>query len=79
MGSTHFHLESDRWFVHRAPDGSISHFQHGGAGAGFTSALIRRPKDHIYIAILGNLQYDTQFKIGDGCRERLDSWLSDRR
>jgi CubicO group peptidase (beta-lactamase class C family) len=67
------------WFVHRAPDGSISHFQHGGSGAGFTSALVRRPKDHVYIAVLGNLDSNTQFKIGDGCRERLDYWLSGRR
>jgi CubicO group peptidase (beta-lactamase class C family) len=67
------------WFVHRAADGSISHFQHGGGGAGFTSVLLRRPKDHVYIAVLGNLQYNPPFQIGDGCRERLDAWLSGRR
>jgi hypothetical protein len=30
----------------------------------------------VYIAILGNLTYNTEFKIGDGCRERLDAWLA---
>jgi CubicO group peptidase (beta-lactamase class C family) len=64
------------WFVRNASDGSISHFQHGGAGAGFTSILIHRPKDHVYIAVLANLGYETELKIGDGCRERLDGWLS---
>lgn len=63
------------WFVRKAPDGLISHFQHGGGGAGFTSVLIHRPKDHVYIAVLGNLNYDTEFKVGDGCRERLDAWM----
>jgi D-alanyl-D-alanine carboxypeptidase len=46
------------WFVRRGQDGSISHFQHGGSGAGFTSVL----------------NYDTELKIGEGCRERLDAW-----
>ncbi|QEH35752.1 Penicillin-binding protein 4* [Aquisphaera giovannonii] len=64
------------WFLRRGPDGEISHFQHGGGGTGFTSVLIRRPKDHAYIAVLGNLGYDTEFKLGDGCRERLDAWLA---
>jgi CubicO group peptidase (beta-lactamase class C family) len=66
------------WFVRRAQDGSTSHFQHGGNGAGFTSVLIHRPKDHVYIAVLANLNYDTDFKIGDGCRKRLDRWLAAR-
>jgi CubicO group peptidase (beta-lactamase class C family) len=63
------------WFLRRASDGSVSHFQHGGSGAGFTSFLLHRPKDHVYIAVLANLGYETQFMIGDGCRERLDAWL----
>jgi CubicO group peptidase (beta-lactamase class C family) len=67
------------WFVHGAADGTIAYFQHGGGGAGFTSVLVHRPKDHVYIAVLGNLQYDTAFQIGEGCRERLDIWLSGRR
>lgn len=65
------------WFVRRAADGSIAHFQHGGGGTGFTSVLIRRPRDHVYIAVLANLESDGEFKIGDGCRERLDAWLAD--
>jgi CubicO group peptidase (beta-lactamase class C family) len=67
------------WFLRRTTDGSTSHFQHGGSGAGFTSVLMHRPKDRVYIAVLGNLDYDTEFKIGDRCRERLDSWLARRR
>jgi CubicO group peptidase (beta-lactamase class C family) len=67
------------WFVRRGADGSISHFQHGGSGAGFTSVLIRRPKDHVYIAVLANLGYEVEFKLGDGCRERLDAWLAEGR
>ena len=67
------------WFVRKASDGAISHFQHGGAGAGFTSVLIHRPKDHVYIAVLANLGYETELKIGEGCRERLDAWLSAQR
>jgi CubicO group peptidase (beta-lactamase class C family) len=67
------------WFLRRSADGSTSHFQHGGGGAGFTSVLIHRPKDRVYIAVLGNLGSDTEFKIGDGCRERLDSWIAGRR
>jgi CubicO group peptidase (beta-lactamase class C family) len=66
------------WFVWKSPDGAVSHFQHGGGGAGFTSVLIRRPRDHTYIAVLANLGAQGEFKIGDGCRQRLDDWLARR-
>jgi CubicO group peptidase (beta-lactamase class C family) len=64
------------WFVWKGADGPVSHFQHGGGGAGFTSVLIRRPKDHVYIAVLANLGSEGQFQIPDGCRKRLDDWLT---
>jgi CubicO group peptidase (beta-lactamase class C family) len=64
------------WFVWKAGDGKVSHFQHGGGGAGFTSVLIRRPRDHVYLAVLANLGAEGQFQIGDGCRKRLDDWLA---
>jgi len=66
------------WFVWKSPDGAGSHFQHGGGGAGFTSVLIRRPRDYTYIAVLANLGAQGEFKIGDGCRQRLDDWLARR-
>jgi CubicO group peptidase (beta-lactamase class C family) len=64
------------WFVRKSPDGAISHFQHGGGGAGFTSVLFRRQRDHVYIAVLANLGAQGEFKIADGCRQRLDDWLA---
>lgn len=64
------------WFVREAPDGSFAYFQHGGGGSGFTSVLIRLPRDHVYIAVLANLGSEGSFTIGDGCRERLDAWLA---
>src|SRR5262249_38870118 len=66
------------WFVRKGGEGNVSHFQHGGGGAGFTSVLIRRPRDHVYIAVLANLAADGEFQIGDGCRKRLDDWLAQR-
>jgi hypothetical protein len=51
------------WFVWKSPDGAVSHFQHGGGGADFTSVLIHRPKDHVYIAVLANLASKGEFTI----------------
>jgi CubicO group peptidase (beta-lactamase class C family) len=65
------------WVVRTAPDGR-THYQHGGSGAGFVSHMMRRPRDHVFLVVLANLEYAEEFKLGPGCLERVDAWLARR-
>jgi CubicO group peptidase (beta-lactamase class C family) len=64
------------WFIRNGRDGTLSHFQHGGGGSGFTSVLIRWPKDHVYISVLANFAPEEEFRAADGYRERVEAWLT---
>lgn len=48
---------------------------HTGGGAGFTSWVMRRPSEHIYLIVLCNVSSDAPFPYADGCLSRIDALL----
>lgn len=62
------------WSVRTLPDGATLH-RFGGAGSGFTAAVLRLPEAHVYIAILSNREADGEFPYGPGVLERVRAAL----
>jgi CubicO group peptidase (beta-lactamase class C family) len=62
------------WVVRLGPDGRLLQ-QHGGAGGGFVAYVVRRPREHVYLAVLCNLESDGEYPYFNGCLERVDRLL----